>query len=135
MQIYCSFDIDGAPFSPPSHDDSFFYIRYPINNGTKGTSTNTSSNNVSGTAAAPTTGTKITTSGDINTLTKALNNTLGVSTSTGNATSGAGKQTVVAAAATTAAHHGQQHIDFSKHTEPCKKFISGINNGKCFCFL
>lgn len=24
------FDLDGTPFSPPSHDESFFYIRYPI---------------------------------------------------------------------------------------------------------
>lgn len=24
------FDIDGTPFSPPSHDESFFYIRYPV---------------------------------------------------------------------------------------------------------
>ena len=97
----------------------FFYIRYPTNSsGTK----NATSNTVGNTAATATT------NGDINTLTKALKGSLGVTstaTGAGTATSVAGKQKTTAAVS-----HGQQHIDFSKHTEPCKKFISGVNNGK-----
>lgn len=35
------FDIDGTPFSPPAHDDSFFYVRYPVaSNADASTTTN-----------------------------------------------------------------------------------------------
>ena len=27
--LLCRYDFDDTTFSPPSHDDSFFYIRYP----------------------------------------------------------------------------------------------------------
>lgn len=97
------YDADGGTsFSPPAHDDSFFYIRYPIgNDGGKRTPA----------------------AGQIQTLTEALSDVqvkgaaeatqaLKITTATGEKSTA----TPIASAV--------KQQQFAKHTEPCKMFLT-----------
>lgn len=97
-------DVDGVPFSPPAHDDSFFYIRYP--SGSAGAATSAANEKMSISdqirASAGATGSPALPIGQITAVVKdlALDQPRGV----------AGK------------------VDLSKHTEPCRQYLAGANS-------
>lgn len=87
---------DSTTFSPPAHDESFFYIRYPVSKNTDDKQLN------------------------LNKLNSALQNTA-ISITEQQPTIGTKTSTVATATSTIAPF--EQKVDFSKHTEPCRKFI------------
>lgn len=103
-RIETKFD-DSTSFSPPAHDESFFYIRYPVS------SRNTDDKQL-----------------NVNKLNSALQNTA-IAITEQQHTLGTKTSTIVAADIktttniTTASSALETKVDFSKHTEPCRKFI------------
>lgn len=103
-----SLDVDGVPFSPPGHDDSFFYIRYPT--GGAGASNKTAE------AAG---------------ANEKLSITDQIRAATGNAPVGSGLGQITAAVKgmnlVDAKNGGTAKVDLSKHTEPCRQYLAGAN--------
>lgn len=102
--IYCRIDgVENVPFSPPAHDESFFYIRYPT-----GTGGNSSSNNNE----------KMSISEAIQASTAIETKALPPAGSVASAVKGF---------APVADQKLNAKVDLSKHTEPCRQYLAGVN--------
>lgn len=106
-RLFCThrLDVDGVPFSPPAHDDSFFYIRYPS-------------------AANPSSS-----SGGNNNARMSLADQIRASTEKDKAS--ALQMGQISAAVKEMALDGAGKaatLDLSKHTEPCRQYLAGANS-------
>lgn len=101
-------DVDGVPFSPPAHDDSFFYIRYP-----------------SGSAGAATSATN-----DKMSISDQIRASAGGPIPiTGASTLPMGQITAAVKDLALDQHRGDKgKVDLSKHTEPCRQYLTGANS-------
>lgn len=86
-----------VPFSPPGHDESFFYVRYPTGAA--------KTNNVASAA------------------TENLSITDQIRAATGNAPMGQ----ISAAVKGINLNAKTAKVDLSKHTEPCRQYLAGEN--------
>lgn len=96
-----SLDVDGGvPFSPPGHDDSFFYIRYPTGAASKPSDKATEKLSISDQIRAATGNPPANSTGQITAAVKGMN---------------------------LDAKGAKDKVDLSKHTEPCRQYLAGAN--------
>lgn len=106
------FDFDHSSFSPPSHDDSFFYIRYPKSSEEQ--------NNNPGSSGQ----------GGYRPISQVLNEKANTSSGIVNK--------VIASSATgsnVSEIKGVPNIDFSKHPGPCQPFVPASGNINVCCSI
>lgn len=101
---------DNVPFSPPAHDDSFFYIRYPGAGSAGG-------------GPKPEANEKMSISDQIRASVGATNQLQGPM---GHISAAVVKEMALEQQAAVA----QAKVDLSKHTEPCRQYLTGANS-KC----